>query len=258
MGRLMKEAGIRGASRRRRKAGLTRRDRKARPAPDLVNRNFAVEGPDQLWVADLTYIHTKAGWLYVAVGLDAWSRLVVGWAMETHLRSALVEKALAMAVIRRQPKQVIHLKVSRFRGRFSREAHKRELQAQYERLTPAKLHQRIEDLKDELLDRHRRRSRSTVRAATSGLPSGRSFFEATDDTSLGEAKESLRCHIFAHGTSVRGMSVSMWYHPSTLWVPHDSARIRKNTCEKSPTALDRIWRESPCRNAVGPHRSVTA
>ena len=108
VGRLMKEAGIQGASRRRRKAGLTRRDRKARPAPDLVNRNFAAKGPDQLWVADLTYVRTKAGWLYVAVVLDAWSRRVVGWAMETHLRSELVEKALAMAVIRRQPKQVIH------------------------------------------------------------------------------------------------------------------------------------------------------
>ena len=104
----MREAGIQGASRRHRKAGLTRRDRKARPAPDLVNRNFAAAGPDQLWVADLTYVRTKAGWLYVAVVLDAWSRLVVGWAMETHLRSELVENALAMAVIRRQPKQVIH------------------------------------------------------------------------------------------------------------------------------------------------------
>ena len=108
VGRLMREAGIQGVSRRHRKAGLTRRDRKARPAPDLVNRNFAAAGPDQLWVADLTYVRTKAGWLYVAVVLDAWSRLVVGWAMETHLRSELVEKALAMAVIRRQPKQVIH------------------------------------------------------------------------------------------------------------------------------------------------------
>ena len=84
VGRLMKEAGIQGASRRHRKAGLTRRDRDARPAPDLVNRNFAAEGPDQLWVADLTYVRTQAG-----------------WAMETHLRSELVEKALSMAVIRR-------------------------------------------------------------------------------------------------------------------------------------------------------------
>ncbi len=106
VGRLMKEAGTQGASRRRRKAGLTRRDRKARPAPDLLNRNFTAEGPDQLWVADLTYVRTEGGWLYVVV--DAWSRRVVDWTMETHLRSELIEKALAMAVIRRQPKQVIH------------------------------------------------------------------------------------------------------------------------------------------------------
>ena len=105
VGRLMREAGIQGASRRHRKAGLTRRDRKARPAPDLVNRNFAAEGPDQLWVADLTYVRTKAGWLYVAVVLDAWSRLVVGWAMETHLRSELVEKALAPIRFRQIPPQ---------------------------------------------------------------------------------------------------------------------------------------------------------
>ena len=74
VGRLMREAGIQGASRRCRKVGLTRRDQEARPAPDLVNRNFAVEGPDQLWVADITYVRTQAGWLYVAVVLDAWSR----------------------------------------------------------------------------------------------------------------------------------------------------------------------------------------
>ena len=88
----MQEAGIQGASRRRHRVGLTRRDRKARPAPDLVNRNFAVEGPDQLWVADITYVRTQAGWLYVSVVLDAWSRRVVGWAMETHLRSELVRR----------------------------------------------------------------------------------------------------------------------------------------------------------------------
>ena len=96
------------ASRRHRKAGITRRDRDARPAPDLVNRNFAVEGRDQLWMADLTYVRTQVGWLYVAVVLDAWSRMVVGWEMETHLRSELVEKALGVAVRRRQPKQLIH------------------------------------------------------------------------------------------------------------------------------------------------------
>jgi transposase-like protein len=57
-----KEAGIRRARRRHRKAGFTRWARKARPAPDLVNRNFTVEGPDRLWVAEPTYVHTQAGW----------------------------------------------------------------------------------------------------------------------------------------------------------------------------------------------------
>ena len=61
VGRLVKDAGIQGASRRRQKAGLTGRDRESRPAPDLLNRNFAAEGPDQLWVADLTYVRTQAG-----------------------------------------------------------------------------------------------------------------------------------------------------------------------------------------------------
>ena len=69
--RLMKRAGIPGVSRRRWKTATTRRDAKARSAPDLVNRNFSAEGPDQLWVADITYVPTWAGWLYLAVVLDA-------------------------------------------------------------------------------------------------------------------------------------------------------------------------------------------
>ena len=106
--RLMREEGIEGASRRRRKAATTVRDADARPAPDLVDRNFHADGPDRLWVADITCVRTDAGWLYVAVVVDAWSRRVVGWAMETHLRAELVEQALAMAVERRGPETVIH------------------------------------------------------------------------------------------------------------------------------------------------------
>jgi len=105
--RLMKKAGIEGVTRRRRK-GLTRRDPDARPAPDLVERNFVADGPDQLWVADITYVPTWSGWLYLSVVLDAWSRRVVGWSMATHLRSELVLDALNMALWQRQPKQVIH------------------------------------------------------------------------------------------------------------------------------------------------------
>ena len=107
--RLMKRAGIRGVMRRRWTTATTRRDAKARPARDLVNRDFTAEGPNQLWVADITYVPTWAGWLYLAVVLDAWSRRIVGWAMAPHLRTELVEDALAMAISRCRPKgPVIH------------------------------------------------------------------------------------------------------------------------------------------------------
>jgi putative transposase len=105
--RLMQAAGLAGVSRRRRFATTTR-DRQARPAPDLVDRNFAVSGRDQLWVADITYIPTWAGFLYLAVVVDAWSRRVVGWAMATHLRTELVVAALNMALGQRRPSGVIH------------------------------------------------------------------------------------------------------------------------------------------------------
>src|SRR5204863_8299164 len=79
-----------------------------RPAPDLVDRNFIADRPNQLWVADITYIPTAAGFLYLAVVLDAFSRRVVGWAMETHLRTELVMAALDMAIGQRRPQDVIH------------------------------------------------------------------------------------------------------------------------------------------------------
>ena len=105
--RLMREAGLQGASRRR-WALTTVRDKKARPAPDLVERNFTAEGRDRLWVADITYIPTWAGFLYLAVVLDVWSRRVVGWSMATHLRTELVLAALNMALQQRRPEGVIH------------------------------------------------------------------------------------------------------------------------------------------------------
>ncbi len=80
----------------------------ARPAPDLVERQFEAAGPDRLWVADITYVPTWAGFLYLAVVLDAWSRRVIGWAMETHLRTELVLAALDMALAQRRPADVIH------------------------------------------------------------------------------------------------------------------------------------------------------
>jgi putative transposase len=105
--RLMRAMGLAGVSRRKFTITTTR-DRDARPAPDLVDRNFTAPGPDQLWVADITYIPTWAGFLYLAVVLDAWSRRVVGWAMATHLRTELVLEAFNMAVAQRRPRNVIH------------------------------------------------------------------------------------------------------------------------------------------------------
>lgn len=105
--RLMRAMGLAGVSRRKRTT-TTVRDREQRPAPDLVDRNFTAAGPDRLWVADITYIPTWAGFLYLAVVLDAWSRRVVGWAMATHLRTELVLDALNMALAQRQPTEVIH------------------------------------------------------------------------------------------------------------------------------------------------------
>jgi len=95
--RLMRAAGLRGVSRRKRPRTTIRQAGK-QPAADLVQRNFTVAGPNRLWVADITYIATWAGFLYLAVVVDAWSRRVVGCAMATHLRAELVLHALEMAI----------------------------------------------------------------------------------------------------------------------------------------------------------------
>jgi putative transposase len=105
--RLMRAAGLRGVSRRN-WIVTTVRNRQARPAPDLVERNFTATAPNRLWVADITYIPTWAGFLYLAVGLDVFSRRIVGWAMETYLRTELVLKALDRALGQRRAAGVIH------------------------------------------------------------------------------------------------------------------------------------------------------
>lgn len=105
--RLLKAAGLWGVSRRQ-SVTTTVRERSARPAPDLVERNFVAAAPNRLWVADITYIPTWAGFLYLAVVLDAFSRRIVGWAMETHLRTELVLQALNLALWQRRPAAVIH------------------------------------------------------------------------------------------------------------------------------------------------------
>jgi len=76
--------------------------------PDLVERHFAADRPNALWVADVTYVPTAEGWLYLAIVLDVFSRLIVGWAMQARLGSRLVLEALNMAYAQRWPQGVIH------------------------------------------------------------------------------------------------------------------------------------------------------
>ena len=106
--RLMRANAIRGVSRRRGFVVTTQRDRQQRPAPDLVKREFKADGPNQLWVADMTYVPTWAGFIYLAIVLDVWSRRVVGWAIGEQMTAELVLTALNMALQQRRPDGVIH------------------------------------------------------------------------------------------------------------------------------------------------------
>lgn len=104
--RLMRQAGLRGVCRRKR--FRTTLPGSEPVSLDLVHRNFQASGPNQLWVADITFIPTWSGFLFLAVVMDVWSRRIVGWAMDNHLRTELVLDALEMAIQSRQPKDVIH------------------------------------------------------------------------------------------------------------------------------------------------------
>jgi len=105
--RLMHQAGLKGVQKRRFLCS-THSGAPERWAPDLVDRNFVAARPDALWVADVTYVATAEGFLYLAIVLDVFSRLIVGWAMADRLRSGLVLAALEMAYAQRVPRGVIH------------------------------------------------------------------------------------------------------------------------------------------------------
>ena len=100
--RLMRRAGLTGC-RRGRRVRTTTSDPTAVPAPNLVQRHFGAEAPNQLWVGDITYLPTAEGWHYLAVLLDVYSRRVVGWAFADHLRADLTVEALQMALLSRRP-----------------------------------------------------------------------------------------------------------------------------------------------------------
>jgi putative transposase len=100
--RLMREAGLSGLIKTKR-SKTTIRVPGVRTAPDLVARDFAPNAPDRLWCADITYVRTWEGWLYLAAVIDCHSRRIVGWAMADHLRAGLCIDALVMAIQRHQP-----------------------------------------------------------------------------------------------------------------------------------------------------------
>ena len=106
--RLMRQAKLRGVSRRRGYCVTTKRDVRQRPAPDLVNRTFVANNINQLWVADMTYIPTWSGFLFLAMVIDVYSRKVVGWAFGEKMTADLVILALNMAIVTRKPESVIH------------------------------------------------------------------------------------------------------------------------------------------------------
>ena len=108
--RLMRQLGVQGSSGREgKRPRTTRPDAKAPPAPDLVERRFVAEAPNRLWLADITYVPTLEGWLFLGVVMDMYSRKIVGWSMRDDLKADLVVDALAMAVTRRRPPQgLIH------------------------------------------------------------------------------------------------------------------------------------------------------
>jgi putative transposase len=100
--RLMRQLGLSGLVPKKR-GQTTIRVPGVRTAPDLVERDFLPTATDRLWVADITYVPTWQGWLYLAALVDCYSRRVVGWSMADHLRGELVLEALEMALARRRP-----------------------------------------------------------------------------------------------------------------------------------------------------------
>jgi putative transposase len=176
--RLMRKAGLVGISPRK-TTFTTLRDPEARPSDDLVKRDFTASGPDQLWVADITYVPTWAGFLYLAIVLDAWSRRIVGWAMSTSLKTEVVLDALNMAVTQRQPRNVIHHSdhgcqyTSLAFGMRCKEAGVRPSMGTVgDAYDNAMCESFFGTLECELLDRHRFRSQAEARMAVFGYLEG--------------------------------------------------------------------------------------
>ena len=100
---IMREQGLKGKASKPRKPRTTDSRHEQPIAENLLQRDFTATAPNQKWLADITYLDTDTGWLYLAVILDAFSRRVIGWALADHLRTELVDEALRMALTQRQP-----------------------------------------------------------------------------------------------------------------------------------------------------------
>ena len=106
--RIMRENGWAGTTRgcaKRPKGEAKAAAPQANSAPDLVRREFSADGPNRAWFADITYVRTHQGWLYLAVVMDIWSRMIVGWSMSDRMTAGLADDALRMAIARRHPKE---------------------------------------------------------------------------------------------------------------------------------------------------------
>jgi putative transposase len=125
--RLMRVAEIVGCHRRKGPFGITRQDPKAEAAPDRVDRKFVASAPNQLWVADVTYVPTVQGWLYLACVTDVFSRMIIGWSMASHRKTDLVVDAVTMAVHRRGGRVPGVIHHSDRGGEYSSHALEREL-----------------------------------------------------------------------------------------------------------------------------------
>jgi putative transposase len=169
--RLMRELGLEGVPGQGRKPRTTVSDPKAPPAPDLVERRFQADAPDRLWLADITYVPTLEGWLFLAVVMDMYSRKIVGWSMRDDLKADLVVDALAMAVARRKPgRGLIHHsdRGSQFASlAFGRTLRESELVASMgsrgDALDNAACESCIGTIKVEWIKRHRYESRDQAR-----------------------------------------------------------------------------------------------
>ena len=166
----MRELGIEGVSRRGKKRRTTVPDPKAPPAPDLVERRFEAERPNALWLADITYVPTLEGYLFLGVVMDIFSRKIVGWSMRDDLKADLVVDALAMAVTRRRPPPgLVH---HSDRGQYTSLAFGRTLResgltasmgSRGDAYDNAACESVISTLKEEWIKRHRYRSRDEAR-----------------------------------------------------------------------------------------------